>query len=80
MSDPAAADPAAMPPNVAAVVQVNASVIVPAGATAPTSVFWHASIGVRARPATRLSGIAAASERTMISGVSRIAARSSSTQ
>ena len=43
--DPAAADPAAIPPTRLALAQVNASVPAPAGATAAISAYSHDSVG-----------------------------------
>ncbi len=57
-----------MPATVAARCHVNASVTVPAGASAPTSENWQEIIGASASPASTLSPNAGASECTATSG------------
>ncbi len=57
-----------MPPTVAARCQVNASVVLPRGASAPTSENWQESIGATPSPETALSTIATGSEPAASSG------------
>lgn len=73
ISDPPNADPPAMPATVAARCQVNASVTVPTGASAPTSENWQEIIGASASPASTLSPNTTASECTAISGATATA-------
>ena len=73
ISDPPNADPPAMPATVAARCQVNASVTVPSGASAPTSENWQEIIGARQSPASTLRANTGASECTAISGATAIA-------
>jgi sortase A len=72
-SEPPRADPPAMPATVAARCHVNASVTVPCGASAPTSVNWQVIIGANARPATTASPYAAVIEWTTTSGATAAA-------
>ncbi len=73
ISDPPSAEPPAMPATVAARCQVNASVTVPSGASAPTSENWQEIIGARQSPASTLRANTGASECTTISGATAIA-------